>query len=408
MKIITIILVLAVFFRIFDAFNDSRYIDDEEIHVRSAVEMAQYGISSDQQWQFPPLSSIILYSSITLFGDTPLGRRIGNIVFGSITVLLLYLVGLRLYKNCYIAWIAATLLASDPFHAYFSRNSHMEISATFFFLLFLYLVLEFTERAKNTLLFAGIALGFTIATKAYFVFSIPLVIAFAILRTQNYRKLDFKSLQYLFLTLVLLPVSLYLISYFHWFGRGYTLTDFFQMKTDSIRHLQEMTIDKFPNWKMLSASGKPWEWFVKPLVYGEIIYSDEQTGKFLLTINNPPFRLLVIPSIIFLTVYSWRNKSFHELFLPLLFITSYTLFFIVRRPMFGYSSIVVLPFAYLAVARTIVQIASWCQRDKLILIGFTFLTLFWGVYTFPLYSERSVRLSFYKPILSICKFRTYQ
>ncbi len=394
---------LASILRLWGAFEDSGYIGDEEIHVPAAVSMAQYGVGGSQQWFNPPLSGIILYGTISVFGENPLGRRISNICFGVATILVLYLIGVRLYPDSAVALIAASLLTLDPFHIYLSRNTHMEIPVSFFFLLYLYFMLEFSEKQRTVLPLAGIAMGLTIATKAYYVFAIPLVALFVIHRAKQRGLLDRHLISGFTFNLMLLPFAIYLLSFIFWFGRGYTLLEFIQMKVDAIWTLQNLRIEQFTNWALLDAGGKPWEWFVKPLITGKQIYSDGANGRFMFLINNPPFRLLVIPAFLLLGVHALRKKSIHELVAPLLFCSCYILFLVIKRPIFSYSSLVVLPFAYLAVARAVVLLARQSLHEKRIYTVFLCCVMAWGFYIFPLASARMVPLSFYQPIISIAK-----
>lgn len=402
-KTIALVLMLSAFFRLWGAFELSGHIGDEAVHIPNAISLGQYGTTDKLNWQHPHLSGLVLSGAIALLGDNPYGWRSSNIFFGTASVVLVYMIGALLYSNRAVPLIASFLLALDPFHIFFSRTTYVEIQASFFFLLYLYLMLEHVEKRRNTLLLAGIALGLTAATKAYFVIAIPLVAAFSFFRVHQQGRLTRSVFFDYFIALFLLSTAVYLLTYFKWFGRGYALPEFFQMKLDAVWALQRFSVEGFVNRLFLDAGGRPWEWFLKPFIVGHQIFSDGVQGRFLLRINNFPFSLMAVPSMVLVSAYALKRRSLQDVFVPLLFVSCYLLFLVVRRPMFSYSAIVLLPFAYLAVARAVVLCSEWSGRARHIYALFLSCLIVWGCYTFPLVSARLVHLSLYKPIFAIAK-----
>jgi len=139
-KFLLLILILATFFRLWGTFDLNEYIEDEAIHIPNAISLGSYGTTANWNWHHPQLSGLIIYSTISIFGDNPIGWRSSNAFFGTTSVLLLFLIARLIYNNSSASLIAATLLGLDPFHIYLSRTTYMEIPATFFFLLYLYLM----------------------------------------------------------------------------------------------------------------------------------------------------------------------------------------------------------------------------------------------------------------------------
>lgn len=401
-KLALIVLAVAALLRIWGAFELDKHIDDEILHSSTAVSLGAYGTTTEWGWQHPQLSAFIMYGTISLFGDNPVGRRSSNIFFGTASVALLFLIGRLLYPDSAVPLIALSLLALDPHHIYLSRATYVEVPVTFFFLLYLYLLLEYTEHKRQTLPFAGVAMGLTIATKAYFVFSIPLAALYALYKINQRGELTRSSIVDLCFSLTLLPVAIYLLSYFWWFGRGYALTEFVQMKIDSVRALISLT--DFDGMEYFAAGGKPWEWFLKPLFWGHKVTMDNTEGIFLIQSNNPPFRLLVLPSLLVIFVYGWKQRSEQDLMIPLLFAGCYALILLAQRPMFSYSVTGMLPFAYLGIARAVSLGALRIKRETLVCSCFLTAVLIWGMYMFPLVSARLVPLAPYRPILSAVRY----
>lgn len=403
-KLALMIMILAAVFRLWGAFDLNEYIEDEAAHVPNAVSLGTYGTTVNWNWPHPQLSGLIMSGTIRIFGDNPVGWRSSNIFFGTASVALIFLIGRLLYPGSAVSLIATALLAFDPYHIYLSRTTFMEIPVTFFFLLYLYLLLEYTENRRPTLTLAGIAMGLTMATKAYFVFAIPLAIFYALYRAHQRGELSRQVAADFSITLLLLPFAVYLLSYFWWFGRGYTFPEFLQMKSDAVWALNMLTIDSFANKALLDASGRPWEWFIKPVFWGHQRMIGSDAGLFLLHTNNPPFRLLVLPSLVIATAHALKRNLPNELLAPMLFGCCYLLVLVVQRPMFDISSIVMIPFAYLALARAVTLLAEKSTRERMIYTCFLTAALIWGMYMFPLVSARLVPLAPFRPILSMVRY----
>ncbi len=399
------ILILAAFFRLWGTFELNEFIEDEKLHVSDAVSLGTYGTTANWGWHHPQLSGLIMYGSIKLIGDNPVAWRSGNIFLGTASVALIFLIGRLLYPGSAVPLLAASLLAFDPHHIYLSRTSFVEIPVTCFFLLYLYLLLEYVENNKATLLLAGIAMGLTMATKAYFVFAMPLAAGFALFRIHQSGKLTRRVMVDFAVALLILPCAIYFLSYWKWFSRGYTLFEFFQMKMDALYALKQLSIDNFSHHSdFLGAGGKPWEWFIKPMFWGYQRLLNSEEGRFLLQCNNPPFRLLVLPSLCAASIYAWKRHSAGELLAPLLFGSCYLLTLSVSRPIFSYSSAVLLPFAYLVLARSVTLFAVKINRENMVYGCFLLATLIWGTYMFPIVSARLVPLAPFRPILSVLRF----
>ncbi len=404
-KLALFILILAAVCRLAGTFELKEKIEDEVLHVSYAESLCTYGTTNDWSWHHPQLSGLIMYGTIRLFGDNPIGWRSSNVFFGTASVALIFLIGRLLYPGTAVPLITASLLAFDPHHIYLSRTSFVEIPVTFFFLLYLFLLLEYTENRRKTLPLAGIAMGLTMGTKAYFAFAIPLVLVYALYRLRHRGQLTSRVLVDFGVALLMLPFAVYLLSYFQWFSRGYTLYEFVQMKMDSIWALRELTIENFShNRDYLEAGGKPWEWFIKPMFWGHQRLLNNEEGIFLLQSNNPPFRLLVLPALFSAFVYAWRRRLPQELLAPVLFGCCYLLIIAAQRPMFSYSSAVMIPFGYLMVARAVTISAIKLNRERLIYGSFLSAILIWGAYMFPVVSAHLVPLAPFRPILSILRF----
>jgi dolichyl-phosphate-mannose--protein O-mannosyl transferase len=393
-KLLIFITIIAAILRVWGTFDYQGYFGDEAIDIPAAKD---YMATGHGNWRYPYLKSIIIGFDIKIFGDNAVGWRIDNVLFAVLTIVFVYLIAQRLYRNNNIALMTAAILAFDPFTIHFSRQSVMEIPVLFFFLVYVYLLLEYCENSCNTLTWAGIAVGLTIATKAYFIFAIPLIGLYAFFRVLRSRNAMVIPLCFEFIIkLVLLPVSIYLLTCILWFGRGYTLEELLLLKFDSAWLLNKWT---FVNAEILNQGGKPWEWFVKAFSFGHHLSQDGQFGRFSLQINNPLIRLLVLPSAVLVCWQAVSSRTIRHIIAPALFFSCYVLFFMVKRDVNSYSCLVLLPFAYMLVGQAVSIISSRFRREQEITMGFIFIVFVMGVYLFPVTAGFQVPVKLYGQLL---------
>jgi dolichyl-phosphate-mannose--protein O-mannosyl transferase len=394
-------LLLAGLLRTWGAFDVAVHLGDEYFHVPSAINLARYGVPLTSNWTHPPVGALILGGAIGVFGDNPLGWRVGGIVFGSASVALLFVLAQRLTRSRTAGALAAALLALDPFHVYFSRTTFMEIPGLCFFLLFLWALHVFHDDRKGWALpVAGLAMGLTAATKAYFAASFLLASAYVLQAAWKRREDRLELALQAGCCLVLLPTAVYLGSFFHFFAGGHSLAEFLRMRGDAFWSLRTLTAASFENQWLLEVSGRPWEWFVRPLFSGVKLEGTGGTSRYLLELNNFPIRPLALAALAYLTVRGARERSPPFLLAPLLFASVYVPFLVLSRPVLGYSALVLLPFAYLALGWSIVLLERRHLRMRRASVAALVLIALWGAYLYPLATGKAVVEELYGPILS--------
>jgi dolichyl-phosphate-mannose-protein mannosyltransferase len=144
---------------------------DEIYHARSAWEMLNQ--VEPYETTHPPLGKLLIASGIALFGMNPFGWRIAGTLFGVALVPLVYLFGLKLFRDRFYACCAAFLMLVDFMRFAQSRVAVIDVFGVFFILGIYYFVLDLFppkgERAPRsseaTLLLAGIAFGIGAACK---------------------------------------------------------------------------------------------------------------------------------------------------------------------------------------------------------------------------------------------------
>lgn len=112
--------------------NDpQRIIFDEVYYVNDARDILEFGVEQGFVVH-PPLGKIIISGGIRLFGDSPFGWRVMGGVAGAITVWLVYLIGLRLFRRTAPAAAAALFLALDGVFIVQARTAMLDIYLAMF------------------------------------------------------------------------------------------------------------------------------------------------------------------------------------------------------------------------------------------------------------------------------------
>jgi dolichyl-phosphate-mannose-protein mannosyltransferase len=124
----------------------------------------------DQSIVHPPMGKRLIALGIRLFGYTPFGWRIAAWAAGTLTVALLYLLALRLFRSVGWAVLAAGLLAIDPLHFVHSRIAMLDVFVTLFVVAaVLFAVLDRDRGGEGVLrpwlALSGISVGLAVASK---------------------------------------------------------------------------------------------------------------------------------------------------------------------------------------------------------------------------------------------------
>ena len=171
---------------------------DEVYFARSAEDIANHMIPKERT--HPSFGKLIQTVGVLAFGETPFGWRIMGVIFGTLMVPLMFLLGKKLFGTWIGGFSAAFLFSFDFMHYTMSRIGTVDTYMVFFTLLsqFLFLI-YFTRVLKDgwkkasvkPLLLAVVAFSLAFATKFGFpLFSaLGLLSLLAVVRLRDIRKL---------------------------------------------------------------------------------------------------------------------------------------------------------------------------------------------------------------------------
>jgi dolichyl-phosphate-mannose-protein mannosyltransferase len=367
---------------------------DEQGHVPAAINYWTKGQFEPDNWDHPPLRHILLYGFLRLFGDNPYGWRMRNVLFGALAAVLTYFFAREITKSRKIALMAGLLLATDPLHVVLSRYTYDEVYGGVFVLAAIVLYLKHNQRSLRLML-SALFMGCALAVKWYYLPCWLLVYVLAMSENRNYRRI--RDALFVTSVYILLPLTVYFLSYSLWFGRGYSFGEFIEFTVNAYYAQQSYTLEGYsPNLFFMSHPSAS-EWFIKPVIMGQGTFIDVDRGEFILYGNNLPLWILTIPAMVGLLITAVRKKSATVALPALFFCSTYMLFLFVKRPVFIYSALPLLPFAFTAIAQGMGQLSGRFGRG----VYYTSLAvmLAWSLYLYPLVTAKKVPVAPYRYII---------
>ncbi|MFM8190907.1 MAG: dolichyl-phosphate-mannose--protein mannosyltransferase [Candidatus Nanopelagicus sp.] len=189
----------------------SSYIFDEVYYAKNAASLITAGVELNDQGEsefvvHPPLGKWLIGIGIKIFGNNEFGWRFSAAIFGSVAVLLIYIIVKKLFASEFLSITAALLFALDGLNLVMSRVALLDIFLMVFILLSFYFLL------LNNYLAVSISLGLALATKWSGGFLIPVFLLYIMIENRANLKKILKPIG----QLVLVPVIVYLISWSGW------------------------------------------------------------------------------------------------------------------------------------------------------------------------------------------------
>ncbi len=147
---IFLILILALILRLVNL-SQSLWLDEavQAITSQNSIPYIFQEITGDFH---PPLYYFLMHFWVRIFGSSEVALRLPSVLFGIGTVYILYKIAMFMHGK-FIATLAAVLLATAPFHVYYSQEARMYSMVTFFASLSFYCLLTPEKSNKNKYLY---------------------------------------------------------------------------------------------------------------------------------------------------------------------------------------------------------------------------------------------------------------
>ncbi len=318
---------------------------DEIYHGRTAYELI-HGLRI-YETTHPYLGKWLIAGGIKLFGMTPFGWRVVNVLFATLFIVMAYLFGLKLFREEYYALGLAWMVTYSFMHY---TQAHIALIDTFgvlfIFISYYFLYRFIVEQRRSLILWSGLFFGLASGIKwsAAFASIGFLLIAIYLLWSKYPLKKEFagyRLILYGLLSYVLLAVGVYFLTFFDIYFR-----------TGSFQAIIDYQINMYNYHSVLQAthpySSPWWSWVLdmKPMCY----YREVKDGIFssMTVFGNPALFWMGLLSILYLFFVIIRRRTLEATFILLAFLGLYLPYIFVGRLMFIYHYYYAVPFMFLA------------------------------------------------------------
>jgi dolichyl-phosphate-mannose--protein O-mannosyl transferase/Gpi18-like mannosyltransferase len=296
---------------------------DEVYHARAAGEYLRH--INPYEWVHPPLAKLIISIGVYIFGLNSFGWRIMPLVFGTFFIPVMYVLGKSLFSSRYTGLLAALLISIDGVFFVQSKTAMTNIFATFFqvtaiMFFWLYFQYDYYKKSKIKiyifLLLSGLFISLALATRwtsmGAFAFIIGATIWYKLFFSVSIKDIinkDFSNLKSIFskneipfyitfiISFIILPISIYIISYLPYLNLGHTITDIWNMQKGIYSYHKNLR-DPHPYY----SEWYTWPFLIRPTWY---YFRDFKDGTMagIIALGNPA----IWWSSVFVTIYSLYN-----------------------------------------------------------------------------------------------------
>ncbi len=148
--IIFLLLAVSLILRLINL-NQSLWLD-EAVQAITARESFSYIFQEIRGDFHPPLYFFLMNFWVRIFGDSEIALRLPSVLFGVGTVYILYKIATKI-QGKFTAVLSTVLLATAPFHIYYSQEARMYCMVTFFASLSMYFFLTLNKSKNNRYLY---------------------------------------------------------------------------------------------------------------------------------------------------------------------------------------------------------------------------------------------------------------
>jgi hypothetical protein len=204
--VILFALITIGFYLRFNNLGDNSFSTDEAITTYASIGLLEHGtpvLPSGIVYNRALLNSYLIALSFDIFGISEVSARIISVIFGTLTVPLVYLLGKELGKRTGL--IAALLMTFSVFEIAVAQEARMYAQFQFFYLLTAYLFyMSLKKDSSKLFLFSGISFIFAWYSHVFSLFFIPVAVTYILLCK---RREFLKDKYFVYATLVIMGLA---------------------------------------------------------------------------------------------------------------------------------------------------------------------------------------------------------
>lgn len=374
--ILYFILAFAFFTRVFNLSSPGTMYFDEVYHAFTAkVIMSQDAAKAWEwwntppagfayEWTHPPLAKLGMVLGMFIFGKNSFGYRIPGALLGVGSVYLVYLLGRQIFDDEAIGLLSSAVFSLDGLALVMSRIGMNDSYIVFFMLLAVYLFI----KQKDFL--SAVSFGLSIASKWSAIWAVPILGVLFLERKPL--KLKISKIIKTFLYFLIIPFSIYLLSYFDMFLTGHNLTVWWGMQEQMWWYHTGLKATH-----PYSSMWWSWPFLIRPIY---LYTSNEVNGMVsrIYAFGNPAVFWFGVTSIVMSSIYAFTEKNKKLGLVVFAYLVSFVPWALSPRIMFLYHYLPAIPFMCIAIGYVL-------RRNSKLIFPYLLICLLLFIYFFPHY-----------------------
>lgn len=365
---------LAFIVRVFAVGRAANAIDDANMHVLNGLLYGKTGFLGPDCWWTPPFKHLVTWLFTAVFGNDEIGWRVKGVFFGTLAVYAAFLLARRAFRSVAPAFVAAILLALDPYSVAMSHTTFEDLPTTVLLLFGLLFFLRGVDgESVWDWLISAVCFGAAVGMRWWAGFALTAVLVGAMW----IRRGDRIRVASAAVTFIAAPVAVYLAAYLPWISRGYSLPEWFLLQYDALR-VQGSELDLAMS--ELTRYAGAWKWFLVWTGGGGQASNGAPAVSILM--NDPVIWIFFVPSALLLCWHAYRMRRPEWLVVSISFLLTYAFFLVSPRAIYLYSATAVVPLGFVLLGYGVVHTL---KRRWAVAVG---LASLWSVYLLPLVGGR--------------------
>lgn len=328
--------------RLFRVESSRQWIEDTVFGGPAANLYSLHGFIGPGPWTSQPGGSLLRYPFGLLFGNDLIGWRMANVLFGALTVVVVYFIARRLFRNYWVGLAAGLLMALEPFSILMSRSTDEDVIAAFFAALAILCALRFLDKElESDLALTAIALSAAVAIRYYMALEWFVVVGVLVWnRRRELRVWGIRFVAYF----VLLPPAATLLANLPWLARGHSLGEWVQLQADLLRTFSSA---EHPGLRDLQ---RPMRWILGFPHKTIVAPAGKGSAAMSVTMSNPVVWWLMTPGALVSAWSAVRSRDARRALVAGGFFAPLVFFLLVPRDVMLYSALSILPLGMVFVA----------------------------------------------------------
>jgi dolichyl-phosphate-mannose-protein mannosyltransferase len=307
---------VAAVFRLPQLGTPGEEVFDEVYHAKTALQYLNG--ESPTEWVHPPTAKLLIAVGVWIFGYLPWAWRLMPALAGIALAPVFYLLARRALAAERAAVLATVLLLCDGVYLVQSRIAMTNIFAVLFQVSAALFILRAALRPRLSapdMLAAGLCLGLALSTRWTSLWAAG-YLGLVLLAVRRLRLIKPRELSLTVLAFVVLPVGIYVLSYWPWMAQGHSIKELAPLQKAIWRYHADLRATH-PYFS---------QWYTWPMLYRPTWYYFKQTGETIrgiVAIGNPALWWASVPVTLWALITGARERDPRRLFSGLGFCALY-------------------------------------------------------------------------------------